>query len=94
MTSESLVWEHNPWESVVRDFLHGYDFVSTDEVLRHVLSYVSEDASEASKILQGIYEVEYSSFMDIMSEILENIGEQQTTKDIWNDTDYSWEKGV
>lgn len=88
-----LTWKHQSWESVVRDLLQEYDFVNTDEILRHVLSYVSDNADDASEILQEIYENEYASFMDIMSDILDSTVEMQEAHDHLRDTDYGWEKG-
>ena len=91
---ESLVWEHNRWESVVREHLHNFDFISVDEVLRHIMSTISDDLTEASAVLENIFENDYDSFMTLVEDVLDYISADQRSKDNMHDTDYGWLKDV
>jgi len=91
---ETLTWEHQRWESIVREHLHNFDYLSVDEVLRHIMATVADDPSEASRALEVIFEEDYEAFMYLVEEVLESIGKDQKHKDTMNNTDYTWEKEV
>ena len=91
---ETGLWEHQEWEDPVRTLFEEFDSVSSDYVIRLILSAVpgTESLDEAAKTMQLLETENPEKFYDIISTVYEYIMGVQLGHDDVNETEFAWHK--
>jgi hypothetical protein len=90
---DTTLWEHQPWEAYIRSAFGAFDTLSTDYIVKLIMSAAPTDSlDEASKLLQQMHEEDPDTFNEIIDHVYDYVNRMQQQEDKRHQTEFGWHR--